>query len=230
RGHFRNVREYRKERAAVAGNIQLGHAALEVHQFHRAVETATARGIFQYFQPSELRARKHQRRGSQRDRSDQRVRQTERKFGIRDFSSRSGRGPASGATGGEAFLLAAEGKTTHRRSGRPLTERAARFFSADSGAVCSAGHAVDFFDDGDAAAAFFAVAKGRGVLRDGAEEIFENGFVAADVADDGRRSALVGVAGGVGEQAPGRVAEIGGEDAIVFEDGGALRAGDFDAT
>jgi len=49
--------------------------------------------------------------------------------------------------------------------------------------------AVDGFDEGDAAAAFEAVTGGGAVLLDGLEKIFEDGLVAAKIADDGGGSA-----------------------------------------
>src|SRR5712675_676046 len=88
---------------------------------------------------------------------------------------------------------------------------------------------VDRFDQGEAAAAFAAVADWFGVVSDGLEEVFEDGFVAADVGYRCGGGALVGVAGGDGRNVGGRVAEIGGDDAVVFEDHGAFGAGDFKA-
>jgi len=88
--------------------------------------------------------------------------------------------------------------------------------------------AVDSFDEGKAAAAFGAVAKWGAILLDGLEKIFEDGLVSAEIADGGGGGALIFVARGIDEI--GRsVAEIGGDDAVVFKDDGASGAGDFDA-
>jgi len=89
--------------------------------------------------------------------------------------------------------------------------------------------AVDGFDEGDAAAAFEAVAGGGAVVLDGSEKIFEDGLVAAEIADDGGGGALVFV-GGCGFGGGGwSVSEIGGDDAVVLENDCAFGAGDFDA-
>src|SRR5712675_1598885 len=92
-----------------------------------------------------------------------------------------------------------------------------------------AGGSVDGFDQGEAAAAFAAVADWFGVVGDGLEEVFEDGFVAADVGYRCGGGTLIGVAGRDGCNVGGRVAEVGGSDAIVFEDYGAFGAGDFKA-
>src|SRR5712671_5743968 len=92
-----------------------------------------------------------------------------------------------------------------------------------------AGGSVEGFDQGEAAAAFAAVADWFGVVGDGLEEIFEDGFVAAYVGYCCGRGALIGVAGGDGCNVGGRVAEVGGDDTVVFEDYGAFGAGDFEA-
>ena len=94
------------------------------------------------------------------------------------------------------------------------------------GSFCGA---VDGFDEGDAAAALEAVACRGAVLLDGLEKIFEDGLVAAEIADDGGRGALVFVEGGGFGGGGWDVSEIGGDDAVVFEDDGAFGAGDFDA-
>src|SRR5580704_12137077 len=70
---------------------------------------------------------------------------------------------------------------------------------------------------------------GARFLLDGLEKIFEDGLVAAEIADDGGRGALVFVEGGGFGGGGWDVSEIGGEDAVVFEDDGAFGAGDFDA-
>src|ERR1700756_5035781 len=60
-----------------------------------------------------------------------------------------------------------------------------------SNLVGSFGGAVDGFDEGDAAAAFRAVAGGGAMVLDGLEKIFEDRLVAAEIADDGGGSAFV---------------------------------------
>src|SRR5882724_1547279 len=92
-----------------------------------------------------------------------------------------------------------------------------------------AGGSVDGFDQGEAAAAFAAVADWLGIVGDGLEEVFEDGFVAADVGYCCGGGALIGVAGGEGRKVGRRIGQVGGGDAIVFEDYGALGAGDFEA-
>jgi len=72
---------------------------------------------------------------------------------------------------------------------------------------------VDGFDEGEAAAAFAAVADGLRVVGDCMEEVFEDGFMAADVGYGGGRGALVGVAGGHIGKVERRIAQIGGDDA-----------------
>src|SRR6266478_6682791 len=91
------------------------------------------------------------------------------------------------------------------------------------------GGVVDGFDEGEAAAAFVTVADGLRVVGDGVEEIFEDGFVAADVGYGCGRGALVGVAGNDGSEVRGRIAEVGRDDAVVLEDYGAFSASDFEA-
>src|SRR6266404_2608176 len=76
---------------------------------------------------------------------------------------------------------------------------------------------VDGFDQGEAAAAFAAVADWFGVFGDGLEEVFEDGFVAADVGYCCGGGALIGVAGGDGGEVVWRIAEIGGVDAVLLE-------------
>jgi len=88
---------------------------------------------------------------------------------------------------------------------------------------------VDGFDQSEAAPAFAAVADWFGVVGDGLEEVFEDGFVAADVGYCCGGGALIGVAGGEGRKVGRRIGQVGGGDAIVFEDYGALGAGDFEA-
>jgi len=93
------------------------------------------------------------------------------------------------------------------------------------GSFCGA---VDGFDEGDAAAAFEAIASGSAILPDGLEKIFEDSLVAAEIRDSGGRGALVFVER-CGRGGSARVAETGGDDAVVLEDDGAFGAGDFDA-
>src|SRR6267378_2489905 len=97
---------------------------------------------------------------------------------------------------------------------------------SESGSACGS---VDGFDQGEAAAAFAAVAYWLRVVGDGAEEVFEDGFVAADVGYCCGGGALIGVAGGDGGEVVWRIAEIGGDDAVLLEDYGAFGAADFDA-
>src|SRR5712692_5280760 len=92
-----------------------------------------------------------------------------------------------------------------------------------------AGGSVNCFDQGEAPTAFWAVADRLHVVGDGLEEIFEDHFVAADVGYCCGRGALVGVAGGDGCNIGGRITQVGGDDAVVFEDYGAFGAGDFEA-
>jgi len=54
---------------------------------------------------------------------------------------------------------------------------------------------VDGFDQGEAAAAFTTVADWLGVVGDGLEEVFEDGFVALMSVYRCRGGALVGIAG-----------------------------------
>jgi len=54
-----------------------------------------------------------------------------------------------------------------------------------SSLVGSFGGTVDGFDEGDAAAAFRAVAGGGAMVLDGLQKIFEDRLVAAEIADDG---------------------------------------------
>src|SRR5713101_5000023 len=68
-----------------------------------------------------------------------------------------------------------------------------------------------------------------GVVGDSMEKILDCGFVAGDVGYRGRGSALVDVSRDADGDARMRIAEIGGDDAIVFEDDGTFGAGDFDA-
>src|SRR5580698_313332 len=106
---------------------------------------------------------------------------------------------------------------------------AARQSERDGGAG-TAGGAVDGFDQGDAFAAFGAVADGFAVGADGTQEIFENFLVAADVGDGGGGCAQVRVLRSFGCLL-GRcgITQIHSDDAIVFEDYGAFGAGDFHA-
>jgi len=92
-----------------------------------------------------------------------------------------------------------------------------------------AGGVVDGFYEGEAAAAFAAVADWLCIVGDGVEEVFEDGFMAADVGYGGGRGALVGVAGGDGGEVGRRIAQVGGDDAVVREDYSAFGAGDFEA-
>src|SRR5712664_2741381 len=102
------------------------------------------------------------------------------------------------------------------------------YWSDGCDAIRSFCGAVDGFDQGEAAAAFEAVAGGGAVVLDGLEKIFEDGLVAAEIADDGGGGALVFVEGGGFGGGGWRVSEIGGDDAVVFENDGAFGAGDFD--
>src|SRR6267154_3020828 len=88
---------------------------------------------------------------------------------------------------------------------------------------------VDGFDQGEAAAAFAAVAYWLRVVGDGLQEVFEDGFMAADVGYRCGGGALIGVAGRDGCHVGGRIAQVGGDDTVVFEDYGAFGAGDFQA-
>ncbi|PYU78336.1 MAG: hypothetical protein DMG51_18905, partial [Acidobacteria bacterium] len=83
-----------------------------------------------------------------------------------------------------------------------------------SSPVGSFGGTVDGFDEGDAAAAFRAVAGGGAMVLDGLQKIFEDRLVAAKIADDGGGGALVLVEGG-GSGGVGSVSEVGGDDAVV---------------
>ena len=68
--------------------------------------------------------------------------------------------------------------------------------SSDGGdAIGSFCGAVDGLDEGNAAAAFEAIAGRRAILLDGLEEIFEDGLVAAKIADGGGGGAEVFVEG-----------------------------------
>src|SRR6266403_3435200 len=101
--------------------------------------------------------------------------------------------------------------------------------SSDGGdAIGSFCGAVDGLDEGNAAAAFEAIAGRRAILLDGLEEIFEDGLVAAKIADGGGGGAEVFVEGS-GFDGGWSVTEIGGDDAVVLEDDGAFGAGNFDA-
>src|ERR1700687_2998779 len=92
-----------------------------------------------------------------------------------------------------------------------------------------AGGVVDGFYEGEAAAAFAAVADWLRIVGDGVEEVFEDGFMAADVSYGGGRGAFGGVAGGDGGEVGRRIAQVGGDDAVVLEDYSAFGAGDFEA-
>src|SRR5712664_345322 len=87
---------------------------------------------------------------------------------------------------------------------------------------------VDGFDEGEAAAAFEAVAGRGAVVLDGLEKIFEDGLMAAEITDDGGGGALVFVDGG-GFGGGRGVSEISGDDAVVLKNDSAFGAGDFDA-
>src|SRR6266849_2829214 len=92
-----------------------------------------------------------------------------------------------------------------------------------------AGGSVNGFHEGETAAAFAAVADGLRVVGDCMEEVFEDGFMAADVGYGGGGGALVGVAGAHIGEVGRRIAQVGGDDAVVLEDYGAFGAGDFEA-
>src|SRR5712692_3962886 len=100
---------------------------------------------------------------------------------------------------------------------------------ATSASVFSKWHMKDPSAEREAAAAFGAVAGEGGVVGDSVEKILDYGFVAADVGYRRGGGALVGVARNFGDDLRKGIAEIGGDDAIVFEDDGAFGAGDFDA-
>src|SRR5712664_2378422 len=95
--------------------------------------------------------------------------------------------------------------------------------------VRRAGGIVDGFYEGQAAAAFAAVADGLRIVCDGVEEVFEDGFMAADVGYCCGGGALVRIAGGDGVEIGGRIAQVGSDDAIVLEAYGAFGGGDFEA-
>src|ERR1700736_1774850 len=92
-----------------------------------------------------------------------------------------------------------------------------------------AGGIVDGFDQGEAAAAFATVADWLRIVGDGVEEIFEDGFVATDVGYGGGGCALICVADGDAGKVRGRIAQVGGDDAVVLEDYGAFGASDVEA-
>src|SRR6266849_5034673 len=92
-----------------------------------------------------------------------------------------------------------------------------------------AGGSVNGFHEGEAAAAFAAVADGLRIVGDCMEEVFEDGLMAAEVGYGGGGGALVGVAGAHIGEVGRRIAQVGGDDAVVLEDYGAFGAGDFEA-
>jgi len=59
------------------------------------------------------------------------------------------------------------------------------------------------------------------MVLDGLEKIFEDRLMAAEIADDGGGGAFVLVEGG-GSGGVGSVSEVGGDDAVVFENDRAL--------
>ena len=84
--------------------------------------------------------------------------------------------------------------------------------------------AIDCFDYSYAPA---AVAGGCAVLPDSLNKVFEHGLVSANLADSGGGSALVLAPGGMIDKARLTVAEVGRNDAIVFENNCAQRSGNF---
>ena len=66
------------------------------------------------------------------------------------------------------------------------------------------------------------------MVLDGLEKIFEDRLMAAEIADDGGGGAFVLVEGG-GSGGVGSVSEVGGDDAVVFENDRAFGAGEFNA-
>ena len=80
---------------------------------------------------------------------------------------------------------AGEEVVSHRLSMEALCEERVKGFSIGKRwerlRLRLAGDGVDFFYEGKAAAAFAAVADWLRVVGDGEEEVFEDGFVAADV-------------------------------------------------
>ena len=88
---------------------------------------------------------------------------------------------------------------------------------------------IDSFHQRDALASLRTVAKRHPVEFDGAEEILKDGLVAANIGYRGGGCAQIGVHWGVEPQVWGRIAKIGGDDAIMLENDGAFRAGYFDS-
>src|SRR6202790_4041957 len=99
---------------------------------------------------------------------------------------------------------------------------------AESGARIADG-IVDGFYKSQATSALATVTDGLGVIRDGVQEIFKDSFVTADIGDRGGGGALVGVARRVARKVRRRIAQIGGDNAIMLENYGALRSSDFEA-
>src|ERR1700738_5543200 len=93
-----------------------------------------------------------------------------------------------------------------------ISHRQARGGGSDRG---FAGGIVDGFYEGQAAAAFAAVADWLRVVCDGLEEVFEDGLVAADVGYGRGGGALVGGAGGDRGDVRGRIAPGGGDEGVV---------------
>src|SRR5271165_5377798 len=89
--------------------------------------------------------------------------------------------------------------------------------------------AINRFDEGDAATAFPTVADGRGVLLNGAKKILEHGLMSANVADHRGSGAEIVVAGTICGDVCRSFAKIRGNDAILFQNDGSLRAGNFQA-
>ena len=87
--------------------------------------------------------------------------------------------------------------------------------------------AIDCFDYSYAPAALAAVAGGCAVLLDSLDKVFEHGLVSANLADSGGGSALVLAPGGMIDKTRLTVAEVGRNDAIVFENNCAQRSGNF---
>src|SRR5258708_18200903 len=98
------------------------------------------------------------------------------------------------------------------------------YWSDGCDAIGSFCGAVDGFDEGDAAAALEAVAGGGAVVLDGLEKNFEDRFVAAGIADDGGRGALVFVKGGGYGGAGWGGFEVGGDEVVPLQRCAALAA------
>src|SRR5260370_3383754 len=90
-----------------------------------------------------------------------------------------------------------------------------------------AGGSVNGFHEGEAAAAFAAVADGLRVVGDCMEEVFEDGSMAADVGYGGGGGALVGVAGAHIGEVGRRISQVGGDDTVAREGYRSVSAADW---